>query len=257
MLDLSLPPGEGPFPLVVFIHGGAWYLGTPKYSNPTLRGVQTRERLIAARYAVARISYRLTREAIWPAQLHDCNAAIRYLNEQAETFHVDPERMSIIGESAGGHLAAMVALTGSDRRWAEGETAGVSGVHLKAVVNWYGVMDLNGMSAQRGNGSPRDVQSRPEELLVGDDGHAGHQRMRAASPINYVRNGLPPFLHQHGDKDRVVPLSQAEAMHQALVDAGTHSELHVVSGADHCFWGGVSAEIMDRTIVFLDEHLLN
>jgi acetyl esterase/lipase len=247
-LDLTVPPGPGPHPLVVYVHGGAWLLGTPKYGNPTLRGVAMMPRLLAAGHAVARISYRLSGEARWPAQLHDCKAAIRYLRGKAGVFGLDPGRFAVLGESAGGHLAAMVALTGDDPAFGDG--AGASDA-VKAAVNWYGVTDLAAMHAA----TPPDAPSpRPEVLLVGD-GPDLAQRLAAASPLAHVHPGAPPFLHQHGDHDRVVPLDQARALHQALRSAGVASDLDVIPGADHCFWGAVSPAIMDRVLDFLRAHL--
>lgn len=255
LLDLTVPDGATPRPLVVFIHGGGWYLGTPKYSNPTLRGVAMMERLHAAGYAVARISYRLTGEARWPTQLHDCKAAVRFLRAKADLFGLDPDRFAVLGESAGGHLSAMVALTGGDPAW-DGEvgiTGGSSAV--KAAVNWYGVMDMVRLLQDGDRKPPPHAGARPEELLVGAGWPDAAEAFRQASPVAHVHPSAPPFLHQHGDSDRVVPLEQAHLIHATLQEAGVTSELDVVEGGDHCFWGAVSPAIMDRALRFLDSNV--
>lgn len=249
MMDLTVPGGPGPHPLVVFIHGGGWMLGTPKYSNPTLRKLGMMERLHAAGHAVARISYRLSGEAHWPAQLHDCKAAIRYLRRKSALFGLDAGRFAVLGESAGGHLAAMVALTGDDPAW-EG-SIGIAGESssVRAAINWYGAVSL----PLRRDGEDGDAS--PAELLVGAKGEKATKALRAASPLAHVHPAAPPFLHQHGNRDRMVPVEQAEWLHAALLEAGVPSELDIVEGADHCFWGATSPAIMDRVLRFLQARL--
>ena len=233
-MDLAVPEGPGPHPLVVYVHGGGFLIGTPKYDNPTLRAVRMRPRLLEAGYAVARISYRLAGEAHWPAQLHDCQAAVRYLRTKAGVFGLDAGRFAVLGESAGGHLACMTALAG------EGETA------VQAAVNWYGVTDFTALE--------EDAES-PIPRLMGMNRSEAPEAWRDASPVHNVRPGAPPFLHQHGDRDRVVALSQAEALHDALTRAGVPSTLEVIDGADHCFWGAATPRVMDGVIAFLKGRL--
>ncbi|SHI37786.1 alpha/beta hydrolase [Wenxinia saemankumensis] len=257
MLDLRVPEGAAARPLVVYIHGGGWRIGTPKYDNPTLRRIDAPGRLHAAGFAVARISYRLSGEATWPVPLHDCKAAIRWLRARADTFGVDPRRVAVMGESAGGHLAAMVALTGDDPEMegAVGETGGST--RVAAAVNWYGVTDLWSIGERRE--PPPDGAPRMEEALIGGPRAANRTALEAASPVRTVGAAAPPFLHQHGDADRIVPHSQAEALHAALKEAGHDTILDLVPGADHCFWGAAPADrdggIMDRAIAFLGAHL--
>ncbi|WP_425101847.1 alpha/beta hydrolase fold domain-containing protein [Tropicibacter sp. S64] len=256
MLDLRVPQGPGPHPLVIYIHGGAWYLGTPKYNNAALRALRIEDRLLDAGYAMARISYRLSSEAKWPAQLHDCKAAVRFLRHHAGRFALDPDRFAVMGESAGGHLAAMVALTGDDpaHEGEIGETGTSSAV--QAAINWYGATDL---SRFRTDGTRPPMQGivahRPEDLLVGDGSEAPRETLRQASPVAHVTAKAPPFLHQHGDTDRLVTHDHAVQLHQLLCDAGAPSELDIVSGADHCFHGATSDAILDRTIAFLNARL--
>jgi len=256
MLDLRVPAGDGPFPVVVYIHGGAWYLGTPKYNNRCLADLRIEERLLDAGYAIARVSYRLTSEAKWPAQLHDCKSAIRYLRAHAGQFRLDSERFAVMGESAGGHLAAMVGLTGTnpELEGSIGVTEGSSAV--QAVVNWYGASDL-ARFRHDGTRAPMlgIVDLRPEDLLVGDLAQAASEVLMAASPVSHVSADAPPFLHQHGDTDRLVLADHSVVLHELLSDAGRVSELDIIEGADHCFWGATSDTIMDRVIGFLNRQI--
>jgi hypothetical protein len=119
MLYVSVPRSASPPPLVVFIHGGGWQLGHPMVTNPVYRRIDPIGKLLRAGFAVARISYRLSAEGAFPIQLHDCKAAVRFLRNRASLFGVDPERFAAMGDSAGGHLAALVGLTaGAARRHA-------------------------------------------------------------------------------------------------------------------------------------------
>ncbi|MCP4386328.1 MAG: alpha/beta hydrolase [Hyphomicrobiales bacterium] len=137
-LDLHIPSGGSSFPAVVYIHGGAWMMGHPKVDNPILNAMDIVGNLNAAGFAVARISYRMSAEALFPAQLQDCKAAVRYLRKHCKSLHIDPERFAAMGESAGGHLACLLGLTGDrpDLEGALGETE--PGSNVQAVVDWYG-----------------------------------------------------------------------------------------------------------------------
>ena len=140
-LDVWVPATEAPAPLVVWVHGGAWMMGDRRYLPPTLRPNQLFEALLDAGLAVATIDYRFAKEARFPAQLHDVKAAVRYLRAHAEALGINVDRIGVWGESAGGHLAALVALT-ADRTDLEGDL-GVVGPSsaVDVVVDWYGVSD--------------------------------------------------------------------------------------------------------------------
>src|SRR4249919_899820 len=138
LLDLWVPASPSPPPLVVWIHGGAWMLGDRRYLPETVRPNQLFEELVAAGLAVATIDYRHALEAQFPAQLHDAKAAIRYLRAYANELGIETERIGVWGESAGGHLAALVGLTGQqlDLEGAIGVLRQSSAVDV--VVDWYG-----------------------------------------------------------------------------------------------------------------------
>lgn len=256
--DLAAPPREGPHPLVVFIHGGAWWIGNPFTTNAVLEKMEIRKQLLAAGFAVARISYRLSSEGLFPMQLHDCKAAVRYFRKHAATLNLDPGKFATMGESAGGHLACMLGLT-SDRPDLEGEV-GVTGFSsaVQAVVDWYGPSEFLTMDEQR---PAHAVQvhndgGSPESHLIGGALVDHPEGAREASPIAYVSAGAPPFLIQHGVEDRLVPIGQARALAHALRSAGTQVTLSEIAGADHCFWGVETTPIVDEAIAFLADKLM-
>ena len=255
LMQVSVPRAAAPPPLVVFIHGGAWSMGSPVVTNPIYRRMDFIGKLIRAGFGVARISYRLSGEGVFPTQLHDCKAAVRFLRNRAAHFGVDPKRFAAFGDSAGGHLAAMVGLTG-ERRELEGEVGDVEGSSaVQAVINWFGPMNFLTMRAQAiaGGMTGQDDPGSPESRLVGGAVQLHREAAKRASPLFYVWRGAPPFHTQHGTHDRLVPVKQSEDLHAALLAAGVHSKLHIMPGADHCFWGVPDDGVVERDIAFLRE----
>jgi len=253
MLYVSVPPTPRPPPLIVFIHGGAWLMGSPQVTNPQYVRMDFIGQWLAAGFAVAKISYRLSSEGVFPTQLHDCKAAIRFLRNRASLFGVDPERFAVMGDSAGGHLAAMVGLTGG-RPDLEGEVGDVAGSSaVQAVVDWFGPIDFLTMKQQAlpDGMQGQDDPDSPESRLIGGPVQENRAAAVAASPLSYVTPGAPPFFIQHGDRDRLVPVQQSRMLHEALRAAGVPSELVVIEGADHCFWGVPDDGVVQRDIAFL------
>ena len=253
MLYVSVPRTNTPPPLVVFIHGGGWMMGHPMVTNPVYRELDILATLLAAGYAVARISYRLSAEAIFPAQLHDCKSAVRFLRNRAGTFGVDPARFAAMGDSAGGHLAALIGLTGGDPKLegTVGDTKGSSTV--QAVVDWFGPANFLTMREQAipGGMTGQDDPGSPESMLIGGPIQQRRVESIAASPMTYVSAKAPPFLIQHGSSDRLVPLAQSVNLHKSLLAAGVDSTLKITEGADHCFWGADRSRIMPDVVEFL------
>jgi acetyl esterase/lipase len=258
-LDVWVPAAAAPPPLVVWIHGGVWLFGDRRYLPGTLRPNQLFEELIHAGLAVATIDYRHALEAHFPAQLHDAKAAIRYLRAYADVLGVDTSRIGVWGESAGGHLAALIALT-AQRPELEG-TLGVLGESsaVDAVVDWYGVADLTLPSAQtpppeNAAQPPSELLTAPYDLLVGgqdDDAYA------AASPISYVTPAAPPFLLVHGTADTLVPYLHSEVLAQALTEARVPVRLVPIEGADHIFNGHDDIDgVVRLSVDYLAEALL-
>jgi acetyl esterase/lipase len=253
MLDLTLPLGEGPFPMVIFIHGGGWLSGHPAISSPIYRKLDCVNKLIEAGFAVSRISYRLSSEGPFPMQLHDCKAAIRFLRNRAEVFNLCPKRIGVMGDSAGGHLASLVGLTNGDAQL-EGRVGDKQGSSVvQAVVNWFGPAELLTMEAQsigRELGS-KDAPDSAESRLIGGTLQEHKDLARAASPLTYVTPNAPPFLIQHGTADRLVAFEQSQTLADKLKAAGCDVTLSALQGADHCFWGVSGEGIVEEVIAFL------
>ena len=257
-LDLWVPGSATPPPLVVWIHGGGWMIGDRRQLPETLRPNQLFDALLAAGLAVATIDYRLALEAPFPAQLHDAKAAIRYLRAHADELGIDTRRIGVWGESAGGHLAALVGLTGhrADLEGGIGVVGQSSAVDV--VVDWYGPADFTTMPRMS---PPPHIAAKlepamhtpPEDSLVaGLDGPARAD----ASPISHVTPEAPPFLLVHGTTDWLVPYDQSEQLHAALTAAGVDSRLVPVEGAEHIFTGCDDiAAVVRLSVDYLQEAL--
>lgn len=256
-MNVTTPAGDGPHPLVIFIHGGAWWVGHPNLSNKLLSRLNIEETLLAAGYAVAKISYRLSSEAKFPKQLHDCKAAVRFLRENAEKLNLDPNRFAALGESAGGHLALLLGFVQNDTELEGNEgTIGFSSA-VQCVVNWYGVTDLVNFVSQR----PKNAISifeeglEPQDRLLGNSRAENLHEIQRVSPIYHIDESAPPVLIQHGTLDRLVPFGQAEALFDALSNAGRQVEFRPVVGGDHCFWGVEAENVMPQVVDFLNRTL--
>jgi acetyl esterase/lipase len=215
-LDLYLPSSSsGPLPCVVWIHGGAWRAGTR--ANPTCA------HLVNYGFAVASIDYRLSDPAVgtWPAQLHDCKGAIRWLRANAATFGLDPDRFAVWGDSAGGHLAAMVGVTadvglhrsGSVVMDMEGTTGGNldQSSRVQAVVNWYGSTGFLSMSSFPGI-VDHDAAGSPESQLLGAPIRLVPGLVALAEPETFLTRDDPPMVLRHGTHDTLVPFHQGEQL---------------------------------------------
>ena len=255
LMQVAVPRAAAPAPMVVMIHGGGWAIGSPVVTNPIYRRIDFVGKLIRAGFAVARISYRLSSEGAFPTQLHDCKSAVRFLRNRAALFGVDPKRFAAMGDSAGGHLAAMVGLTG-ERAELEGEVGDANGSSaVQAVVDWFGPTNLLAMRAQAipGAMTTQDDTDSFESRMVGGPIQLHREAAKRASPLYYVSANAPPFHIQHGTHDRLVPVKQSEDLHAALLAAGARSKLHIMQGADHCFWGAPDDGIAERDIAFLKQ----
>ncbi len=211
-LDLYLPPEtDGSVPVVVFLHGGGWRLGSRHVAGPMYRGASPTpfEKVAQAGIAVASVDYRLSGEATWPAQLHDAKAAVRWLRARAADLGVDPDRIAAWGESAGGHLAELLGLT-EDDAVLEGDV-GIVGTssRVSAVVSWYAPSDLTGFATDTG-ADPTDPATREAQLL-GAPVPEVPELAAQASPVTHVSPDAPPFLLLHGARrpDRPVRAERA------------------------------------------------
>jgi acetyl esterase/lipase len=229
VLDLYVPDGSSdkPWPLVIWIHGGAW-LGGSRALPPVMF-------LAHDGFALARIDYRFSQDAIWPAQIFDCKAAVRFLRANAAKYHLDADHFGVGGDSAGGHLAAMLGTSG-DVKELEGDLGnpGVSS-RVQAVLDWFGPTDLSQIVQQSGPKSrlKHDGPNSPEARLLGGPVSEKAELARSANPITYVDQNDPPFLIMHGDVDRIVPHEQSVILAKALIDAGVEVTMKTIHGADH------------------------
>ncbi|MFI6947970.1 alpha/beta hydrolase fold domain-containing protein [Streptomyces sp. NPDC050422] len=240
-LDLYLPEDvPGPRPVIVWLPGGGWQRAA-RGMGPHLG------RLFAQRgYAMADVEYRSSRTAIWPAQLHDVKAAVRYLRSVAQERGLDAERIGVWGSSAGGHLAALLGLTGGDPVWeGEGGHAAQSS-EVQAVVDGYGPADLPHMDTDRlPGGVVNDIDpSSPPWGLLGGPTKDRLELAAQASPVSHVSGPTAPFLILHGDADLLVGPRQSRRLFDALHDARSEATLVSVHGAGHGFF---NTDALERT----------
>ena len=242
-LDLILPsnPQVKPAPVLLFIHGGAWKRGDKNFSTKMLRGYVESKGL-----AAVSINYRLSGDAKWPAQLHDCKAAVRWIRANAKKYNFDPERIVVWGTSAGAHLASMLAVTQNDSKL-DGDIGPHTSepTHVLAAIDFFGPADLATMKEPQ---TPAGKPSPIDQLLGGDRSKLTAMA-KSASPIHHVSQGDAPFLIMHGSKDPLVPQSESENLHQALKQAGVDSTLVIIPDAKHGFPNRVSRPVVEK---FLD-----
>ncbi|MEV0566577.1 alpha/beta hydrolase [Dactylosporangium sp. NPDC050588] len=233
-LDLHVPPGDGPFPVVLWVHGGGWMTGSRVWTVDPL----FHERMVARGYAVADVDYRLALEATYPAQQADLEAAVRWLRHHAAALRLDPARFAALGESAGGQLAAVAALTGT------GDTA------IQAVILWYAPADLSTVPHQ-------DDPFMFPAILLGGPLEERQTFARLASPLHNIHPAAPPFLLVHGTDDETVPFAEATGFAEALRAQGVRCDVLPVEGAGHVFTGA-TVEVGNLTEAgadFLDDVL--
>jgi acetyl esterase/lipase len=244
-IDLYLPPigsTTDAFPAIVFIHGGGWRVGTRRRFGRAFRPWDPTplEKMALAGFVVACVDYRLSGEAIFPAQLHDIKAAVRWIRAHALDINIDPDRIVSWGESAGGHLSLMVGLTGN-----RPDLEGNIGEHLDqrtdvcATIGWYGHTDFLRVTEHQLASSEVDHHAPDsyESLMLGGPIPTRAELASFASPINYVHADAPPIQIHHGDADKLVPLGQSEILAHALEELEAEVELVILPGTDH-FWIG-------------------
>lgn len=249
-LDVYTPKGDGPFPLVVWVHGGAWMAGSKDDGGPAVK-------LLEHGYAVAAVNYRLSQHDIFPAQITDCKAAVRHLRANAKKYKLDAEHIGVWGASAGGHLVALLGTSGDVKELEGDGTDEKASSRVQCVVDWFGPTDLTKMAEQAKVKGPIDHNSKdaPEAKLIGGPVQQNKEKAAKANPLTYVTKDDPPFLIVHGDADPLVPLGQSEILADALKKEKVAVELVVLKGAKH---GGAefnTADNFKRTLAFFDKHL--
>jgi acetyl esterase/lipase len=252
-LDLARPAGEGPFPAIVFIHGGGWYLGDRSAYRDSIEEAARRG------YVAATVSYRLMKfdakqkdttaaKPIFPAQVHDVKAAVRWLRANAEKYHIDPSRIGATGASAGGHLSLMLGLTDQSANL-EGDGGNTDqSSRVQAVVNVFGPTEM--ASAQS-----KSTLHWLFRLFLDGTPEESPENYKAASPLTYVSSDDPPVLTLQGDLDPIVPVDQATRLDEAMKAAGAPHTLHVYKGQKHGFTGQFRQQEHLDMWTFFDECL--
>ena len=244
LLDLAMPKtGNGPFPVVVFLHGGGWSEGNRQEMNHFIEGVA------GLGYVGVTVAYRLVPAARFPAQLEDCKAAVRWLRANAAKYRINPKRIGVVGFSAGGHLASMLGVTGkNDGLEGAGGNPDQSS-RVQAVVSFFGLTDFSTRDW------PRDLENGVIEPFLGGSFANHADEYRRASPITYVTSDAPPFLFFHGSEDKLVPVDQSKRLGEKLRNAGVFAEVNVLEGEGHGFTDAANQKAMRRMLDFLDAHL--
>ncbi len=250
-VDVYLPKqrrSDKPLPVIALIHGGGWVNGDRLgYAAQAIQFARTGD------YASVTVGYRLTGEASWPAQIHDCKAAIRWIRAHARELNLDPDKIVAWGSSAGGHLSSLLGTSG-DVAALEGGLGPHTGVssRVQGVVNLCGPEDFTQALMFDTQGQPI-WQDDAVSGLLGGPAPDRPSEARAASPVTHVSKDDPPFLTFHGTADQRVAYRHAETIHAALQKAGVPSLLVPITGGSH---GSVGhAEVKQRGQAFTDRLL--
>jgi len=221
-------------PVIVWIHGGGWRNGNKS------SGARLNSFVATGNYVGVSIGYRLSREAVWPAQIHDCKAAIRWIRANAAKYGIDPDRIGLWGSSAGGHLVSLLG-TSSDIEQLDGScgTPGVSS-RVACVVDFCGPTDMI------------IFKHSAADQLFGKPADERQAEAKAASPAAHVSEDDPPILIVHGTNDRTVPIEQAELFHEKLKASDVDVTFVRIEGGGHGIGG---AEVSKRVVSFFDKHL--
>ncbi len=225
-LDLLLPPSEEKLPLLVWVHGGGWEAGD--------KADRVFYRFLNQGFAVASINYRFSQHAIYPAQIEDCKAAIRWLRAHAEEFNFDAEKMGAGGASAGGHLVALLAATGHTRMFDKGEYLEESS-RIQAACDFFGPTDFNDYDFQ--DTIFKDYDNSPLSKLVGGSMAQKTALLSLASPLCFVTSTHAPIIIIHGNRDNLVPLNQSQRYLGALAQVNVESTLLIIDNQGHGFDG--------------------
>ncbi len=245
-LDLYLPAvPKGP--LFVSIHGGAWRAGSKSQAD----GLP----MLAQGYVVASVEYRFSQDAIFPAQIEDCKAAIRWLRAHAKEYGYDPKRIGAWGGSAGGHLVAMLATTGNTKEFDVGENLDQSSA-IQCGVDLFGPSDFPGWKAP--STEPMVQRSGNDSALTQLLGGPMEQKMelaRKASPVTWVTKDAAPLFIMHGTKDPLVGLDQSQTLADKLKAAGCEVTLDIVQDGGHGGPDFFTGDRVPRLLEFLTRHL--
>ncbi len=254
-LDLYLPekPAEHPLPLIVHIHGGGW-MGGNKFPCPVIG-------MVSKGYAVASVEYRFSQKAKFPAQIQDCQAAIRWLRANSKQHNIDPKRVGAVGGSAGGHLSALVGTAGGKKAFTPIGGNEEQSDRVQAVCDIYGPANFSTVMKQANDDkNVRNIfkfnsPSDPYSQLIGVSLEGNKEKTDAVSPVNYVSQDNPPMLILHGTHDTLVPYAQSEELAAALKEKGVEVWLQKLPGSGHGGGGFGKLPIVNLMQTFFDKHL--
>jgi triacylglycerol lipase len=240
LCNIHVPPGDGPFPAVLCVHGGAWRLGNKDHMRHVVA------RLIPRGYVAVSINYRLAPKHPFPAQQQDCHDALRWMHANADKYQIDAQRIAALGYSAGAQMVMLEALTGvqADRpAWAS-NSDDWPGVRLRAVV---------------AGGTPCDFRGLPQDsgglaYWLGGTRREFPDRYVAASPAAFVSADAPPTYFFHGEDDVLVPRGGVVALAEQLRKAGVVVQVDLIPENGH-LTAFFNDQAYDRAIDFLDRHL--
>jgi len=255
VLDIAMPPGDGPFPCLVLLHGGAWQGGSRKdftvgakdkegNVNPSWMDVIAKKGYIAAA-----VSYRLAPKYKFPAMIEDSRAAVRFLRANAKKYKIDSKEIGAVGFSAGAHLALLLGLCDKSAGFDVGDNLDESG-QVQCVIDFFGPTDLSLYPASSG------LEDGYMVPFLGKECKTNPNIYKKASPITYVSKGAPPILILHGTIDLIVPIKHSETLLKSLTDAGATAELITTPFAGHGGWNKSDMEkATTAAFKFLDQHL--
>lgn len=252
-------PSDEKRPAVIFIPGGAW-IDAPKNA-----GYQTCYELAKKNFVTASIEYRVIGAASYQEIIGDAKAAVRYLRANAEKFHIDKNKIAVIGASSGGHLATMLGVTGEVKNFDFGENLDQSS-EVQAVVDFFGLTDLS-KTADDLSAEQKKLYNSPSSFLsLFVNGVAGYkdkkggnlsdnpEALAEVNPLNYIDKKTPPFLIFHGDKDTTVSFSQSKMLHDALEKNGTEVDFFVIKDGEHRSFYYVQEKLLKIIEDFLNKH---
>lgn len=243
LMDVYYPTSEGPWPAVLYVHGGSWMEGSKAEGAGW-------KHLPDHGYLLVSVNYRLAGESKFPAMIEDVKCAVRYLRAHSQAYNIDPDRIGAIGASAGGHLTGLLGVADASAGWDVGQYTEQSS-EVQAVVSLAGLFDFT-------TELPTGISMSVYYVFGGLAGH-GAPEMATASPISYLTVDSPPFLLFHGDQDPVVPVSQSQRFYDKAQEIGAPVTLAVVENGDHGMQGEntslSSDDIWHKVLDFFQTHL--
>lgn len=266
LLDLYLPASnrQQPSPVILYIHGGGW-LKNSKANCPA-------PALVEAGYAVACINYRYSSQALFPAQIEDVKKAVVWLKNNANKYNLNPDKIGVLGDSAGGHLSALLGTSSAAKALEDPATFSPESTKVQAVAAWYPPTDFTQVPPafdepiteevlRRNQDKPWFHYTEATNLLLGGPISQKRAEAKLANPITYVDANDPPFLLIHGELDRVVPISQSEILYQALKAKQVPVKFLRIADLKHSFVGEkgeqINPQLLEPTLTFFDRYLQN